>query len=157
MEFASVDLTLIAKDTAAVLFYLDGGSRNFHRVRSVKLYCTRTRLVADSQFRPGDEVNEVKLCHSSSKPGKDAEMVALGVLYSADDLWILHHIQQPILEVSPAEQLEHLQMIVVSVIPAFEQFKVRQFPSVPSICAALSSHSLPLMKVCCRSCFSRRS
>ena len=148
MEFVHIDLAALNPDTAAVLFYLDGGLRNFNRVNTVKMTCTRTRVISDAQsMHYAEDAKELKLCVSTCKIGKDVDCVALGVLFCQEGSWNVHHIHRQFTNMSPAEQHESLQTMVVDVIPQFEKFKPRLFPSVSSICAALSSHSLPQLKV----------
>ena len=60
--------------------------------------------------------------------------------------WIVRAVEDPMFAYSISEQEDFCDKCVVSIVPSFEKFRFHLFGTVGSICAALSSQSLPLLK-----------
>lgn len=135
-----VDLTQ-ADDTHAFVITIDG-FENFNADDEVIVQCYDTTDYSDSgklfQLHPKMLSTFKGLCI--------CVFYIDGVFFDSRSRWIMKSLERPMFAYSIPEQESFCSQLVVYLVPSFERFRYHLFPNVRSVCAALSSQSLPKLK-----------
>ncbi len=154
-ECAKLNLTLVDPSTCAILFFLDGGSRNFQYVQNIIIRNIQSNESQTALFVPADSNdaanNELFTVVTTAK--RDYQAMALFVLYKTGwnsetntALWSCKPLLEPLYVTNVKDKDEKCTNAVINNVPALYKFRPRLFDSVRTICSALSSLALPHLK-----------
>jgi hypothetical protein len=152
-EFSTITLGDVATSVSAMLFFVDGGPRNFQFVQSIIMNCDMINGFDKNSFSSSSMSAEIStpLFDISSRTRKDCQGVALCVLYKhfysdGSCTWVMKNLFEHIYVGTLREKDDKCGHLIIQNVPSLEKYKPRLFQSVEAICNALSSKSLPLLK-----------
>jgi hypothetical protein len=108
-----------------------------------------TQPVYDFTFQLRADTHGVVLCtvHRNEEHARFFSQVSGNLSVQNAMIWASTCVIEPIHSASSVDQLEQSYLMVVSYIPSFDRFRPRLFSSVRELCSALSSRSLPELKI----------
>lgn len=131
-----------ANDTHAVVLTIDG-FENFHTDSEAAIECVDGTDYSD--FGKCFHLNAVM---KSTYQGLCELCIYIDGLHAdGRPRWVLKVCDEPMYAYSESESASFCSRFVVTIVPAFESFRYHLFPNVRSVCAALSSESLPSLKI----------
>ena len=155
LESVKIDINELDSKTEAILLYLDGGPRNYQFVQNIGIQCyqipSEKSSYSISESLASKQTKALFQCGSRAR--KDFHGVALGVLYkdgwfnSSRPKWAIKTLFDPFNFGNAKEVDEKCHDIIINHVPNLTKFRPRIFNSVRDICSALSSVSLPKLKM----------
>lgn len=155
-EIVTIDFNRVHPHTAAIMLFVDGGSRNFGLTQRLIVHCSEENKANGKEnmmakVAQGAFMNR-QLFKCINRPRKDSEGLALCVLYKDGwgkvgcSAWAFRLFFEGIYTDVTKAKMNMCDELVVSYVPNFLKYRPRLFPSVKAICAVLSSRALPKLK-----------
>ena len=153
-ESVTVDYAKVHDEVSCILVCLDGDARNFQYVHTVNMRCMQppTNNIADSFVNNSSTESNSYIFQSSHKTKKDCKGLILCTLYRDKwieglSTWAMKLNFQTLSVATTREKEEVFHSSIIHSVPSLERFKPYIFSNVRAICAALSSQSLPKLKL----------
>jgi hypothetical protein len=159
-ESLEIDLSRVSKTTAAIIFFLDGGIKNFQLTRRIRFYFVQKSIQYDLNDPSGIKSemssrignrNSVDLFQTEENVPDNCQSIVAFIMYRKGkhsnklDIWKVHYIYQS-MNVSGSRLQDMLFDLVITYVPKLHKYLQYLFPNVQSVCNSLSSTSLPKLK-----------
>ena len=164
VENAVWNFNKVSPQTSCMLFCITGGQRNFINVESMALRCTdaydKSSIPDDSSdfahtvssHMHANEFTSKEFFTKKFKPRRDSENMIAMIVYqngrhsNGKPAWVCRLSLQQLQATNDDEKEVVCGQAVISAVPSLSKYRKHIFPSVKSLCASLSSTSLPLLK-----------
>jgi hypothetical protein len=164
MENVTWNFNKVSPQTSSMLFLITGGRRNFANVDNITISCTDAFDSSTADFNTSEFVHTVNSqMHANEfstmeyysknfKPRRDSESIVAAVLYrygrhkNGKWAWILKQLLLPLHVANDDDKDKICGQTVINIVPTLAKYRSHLYPSVISLCASLSSTSLPLLK-----------